>query len=72
MSIAIANPVDLKGQTSGSVVASQDDFTVCPTQHMFSCWGLGANGRPIETWCKTLPNRECHALCPVWTARAAA
>jgi hypothetical protein len=71
MSTAIANPVDLQGQTSGSVQTSQDEFTVCPTQHMFSCWALGGDGHLVETWCKSVPSQECRATCPVWSARAA-
>jgi hypothetical protein len=69
--IAIADRVELKGQTSNSVAASQREFTVNPIQHVYSCWGLGADGRLTETWCKTRPNRECRAICSVWTHKAA-
>jgi hypothetical protein len=71
-SLAIAERATSKAWTVASIEASQGDFTVCSTQTVYSCWGLGADGRLIETWCKTLPNQECRATCPVWSDKAAA
>ena len=68
---AIADRVELKGQASGSVAASQGQFAVSPTQTVFSCWGPGANKHLTELWCKSHPSPECRATCPIWSRKAA-
>jgi hypothetical protein len=70
-SLAIAERGTTKEQTIGSGLTSQDDYAACSAQSVFSCWGPGADGRLIEFWCKTRPNQECRATCPLWSAKAA-
>ena len=70
-SSAIADRVTPKGQACGAVEASQGEFAVSPTQHVFSCWGPGADGHLVDFWCKTIPNAECRATCPLWSRKAA-
>jgi hypothetical protein len=68
---AIAERGTLKGQAVGSGEASQQDSPAWPTQTVFSCWGMGEDGHLKEFWCKTRPNQECRATCPLWSDHAA-